>query len=138
VDGESGENTDDGGSHKWRIGENVVDRDGLQSSDDRLRLSEFFLPSFTSPLMIKSFKRLTSDNLTGFNRKSSAPSSRHLQMSENKTIKKNCITSLSKACISTFNSSILSVNQGMAYSISLCGKHKELQQLTHNTHASIG
>jgi hypothetical protein len=57
-------------------------------------------------------------------------------MSENKTIKKNCKTSLSKACISTINSSIL-VNQGMAYSISLCGKHKELQQLTHNTHASI-
>lgn len=90
VDGESGENTDDGGSHEWRIGENVVDRDGhgLQSSDDRILLREHFSPSFTSPLMMKSFRRLTSDNLTGFNKKSSAPSSKHLQISENKTIKK--------------------------------------------------
>lgn len=87
-DGESGEKTDDGGSHEWRIGENVADRDGLLSSDDRLLFRELFSPSFTSPLMTKSFKRLTSDNLTGFNRKSSAPSSRHLRIRESKNIKK--------------------------------------------------
>lgn len=37
--------------------------------------------SFPSPLIRKSFNRFTSDNFTGFSRKSWAPSSKHLLIS---------------------------------------------------------
>lgn len=76
--GESNDDEDDdGGSHGRDTGEHVAVRGGLQSID-LILLLDIFSPSFTFPFMMKSFKRLTSDNLTGFNRKSSAPSSRHL------------------------------------------------------------
>ena len=87
MDGDNGESPDDDddddGSQGWAIaGEIAVDRDdGLQSSD-RILLRHLSSPSFTSPLMMKSFRRLTSDNFTGFNRNSSAPSSKHLLISK--------------------------------------------------------
>jgi len=76
----------DGGddiSQGWETDENAVDRDGMQSSD-RLLFLDIFTPFIPSPLIMKSVTRFTSDNLTGFNRNSSAPSSKQLPISKNK------------------------------------------------------
>ena len=76
----------DGGddrSHGWETDANAVDRDGMQSSD-RLLFLDLFTPFIPSPRMMKSVTRFTSDNLTGFNRNSSAPSSKQLPISKNK------------------------------------------------------
>lgn len=65
-------------SHGWETIEHTVDKDGMQSSDLLLFFDSFTPPFFPSPLIMKSVKRFTSDNFTGFNRNSSAPSSKQL------------------------------------------------------------
>ena len=66
--------------------EYVAERGGLQSID-RILFRDFFSTSFAFPLMMKSFKRLTSDSFTGFNRNSSAPSSIHLSCRNNQLLR---------------------------------------------------
>lgn len=76
-DGDNDDNWGENESHRWDLGKGTVDGDEVWSSDLLLFWDRFSFP-FLSPLMMKSVTRLTSDNFTGFNRNSSAPSSKHL------------------------------------------------------------
>ncbi|KAG5604295.1 hypothetical protein H5410_025787 [Solanum commersonii] len=82
--GDDGEEVDDGeGVDERSSDDGEGERVGVdESSDDDSGNFLLFIP-FSSPLNRSSlnmqlFKRFTSANFTGFNRKSSAPSSRHL------------------------------------------------------------
>lgn len=82
---DNGESNDGDGSH----GRDIDEHRGELQSIDLILLLDLSSTSFTFPFMMKSFKRLTSDNFTGFNRKSSAPSSRHLTISINELLRKH-------------------------------------------------
>lgn len=86
-DDDDGIRVDDGSQESAGDDDNGTDCGKEGCSSCRLLLHILVSPLSSpspspSPLIMKSFKRFTSDNFTGFSRYSSAPSSKHLLISD--------------------------------------------------------